>query len=175
VESLNARLEKIDNQHDDDDATVQRHGGRLGLRLDDGLSAWKRDVRQPGGELLLERASGADSQGIAVWHVDRLFRPPRIRVAVARAHLIYGEWLRRENRRVDAREPLRVAHTILTDMGMESFAERARRELLATGETVRKRTVETLDELTAQEAQIAINARRELRAALPDGHAAVAV
>ena len=68
---------------------------------------------------------------------------------------LYGEWLRRENRRVDAREQLRVAHAMLTDMGMDAFAERARRELLATGETVRKRTVETLDELTPQEAQIA--------------------
>ena len=69
--------------------------------------------------------------------------------------LVYGEWLRRENRRVDAREQLRAAHEMLTDIGMEAFAERARRELLATGETVRKRTVETLDELTPQEAQIA--------------------
>ena len=76
-------------------------------------------------------------------------------MALARAHLLYGEWLRREHRRVDAREQLRVAHEMLADMGMEAFAERARRELLATGETVRKRTVETLDELTPQEAQIA--------------------
>ncbi len=68
--------------------------------------------------------------------------------------LVYGEWLRRENRRVDAREQLRAAHEMLTDVGMEAFAERARRELLATGETVRKRTVETLDDLTPQEAQI---------------------
>jgi DNA-binding CsgD family transcriptional regulator len=67
----------------------------------------------------------------------------------------YGEWLRREHRRVDAREQLRIAHTMLADMGMEAFAERARRELLATGETVRKRTVETLDELTPQEVQAA--------------------
>ena len=76
-------------------------------------------------------------------------------MALARTHLVYGEWLRRENRRVDAREQLRVAHEMLTDIGMEAFAERARRELLATGETVRKRTVETLDELTPQEGQIA--------------------
>jgi DNA-binding CsgD family transcriptional regulator len=86
--------------------------------------------------------------------IERLGRT-RIRVSLARAHLVYGEWLRRENRRVDAREQLRVAHEMLTDMGMEAFAERARGELLATGETVRKRTVETLDELTPQEAQIA--------------------
>jgi DNA-binding CsgD family transcriptional regulator len=76
-------------------------------------------------------------------------------VALARAHLLYGEWLRRENRRVDAREQLRIAHQLYSSMGMEGFAERARRELSATGETVRKRTVETRDELTMQEAQIA--------------------
>ena len=85
---------------------------------------------------------------------ERLGRT-RIRVALGRAQLVYGEWLRRENRRVDAREQLRAAHEMLTDDGMEAFAERARRELLATGETVRKRTVETLDDLTPQEAQIA--------------------
>jgi DNA-binding CsgD family transcriptional regulator len=74
---------------------------------------------------------------------------------LARAHLIYGEWLRRENRRVDAREQLRTAHEMLTAMGIEGYAERARRELLATGEVVRKRTVEAVHDLTAQEAQIA--------------------
>jgi DNA-binding CsgD family transcriptional regulator len=86
--------------------------------------------------------------------IERLSRT-RIRVAVARAHLLYGEWLRRENRRVDSREQLRVAHEMFSDMGNEAFAERARRELLATGETVRKRTVDTLDDLTPQELQIA--------------------
>ena len=86
--------------------------------------------------------------------VERLART-RIRVALGRTLLVYGEWLRRENRRVDAREQLREAHTMLADMGMEVFAERARRELLATGETVRKRTVETVDDLTPQEGQIA--------------------
>ena len=85
--------------------------------------------------------------------IERLGRT-RIRVALARAHLVYGEWLRRENRRVDAREQLRVAHAMLADVGMEAFAERARRELVATGETVRRRTVETRDELTPQETQI---------------------
>jgi DNA-binding CsgD family transcriptional regulator len=85
--------------------------------------------------------------------IERLGRT-RVRVGLARTMLVYGEWLRREGRRVDARAQLRDAHTILTQAGMEVFAERARRELLATGETVRKRTVETLDELTPQEAQI---------------------
>jgi DNA-binding CsgD family transcriptional regulator len=86
--------------------------------------------------------------------IDRLGRT-RVRVALARAHLLYGEWLRRERRRLDARKQLRTAHGLLSAMGMDAFAERAARELLATGETARKRTVETLDELTAQEAQIA--------------------
>jgi DNA-binding CsgD family transcriptional regulator len=83
----------------------------------------------------------------------------RIRVELARGHLLYGEWLRRERRRVDAREQLRTAYEMLEAMGVGAFAERARRELLATGETARKRTVETRDELTAQEAQIARLAR----------------
>jgi DNA-binding CsgD family transcriptional regulator len=78
-----------------------------------------------------------------------------LRPELARAHLLYGEWLRRENRRVDAREQLRVAYEMLADIGMEAFAQRARRELLTTGETVRKRTVKTLDELTPQEVQVA--------------------
>ena len=79
----------------------------------------------------------------------------RIRVELARAHLLYGEWLRRENRRVDAREQLRTAHGMFCDFGADAFGERARRELLATGETVRRRTTETRDVLTPQEAQIA--------------------
>jgi len=79
----------------------------------------------------------------------------RVRVELARGHLLYGEWLRREHRRVDAREQLRTAHALFAAMGIEAFADRARRELAATGETVRKRRVETRDELTAQERQIA--------------------
>jgi len=79
----------------------------------------------------------------------------RMRPALARAHLLYGEWLRREQRRADAREHLRTAYEALTAMGMEAFAERGRGELLATGETVHKRTVQARYELTAQEVQIA--------------------
>jgi DNA-binding CsgD family transcriptional regulator len=86
--------------------------------------------------------------------IDRLGRT-RLRPELARARLLYGEWLRRERRRIDAREQLRFAHAMLSDIGMEAFAERARRELLATGETARKRTVETLEELTPQERQVA--------------------
>jgi DNA-binding CsgD family transcriptional regulator len=74
---------------------------------------------------------------------------------LARAQLLYGEWLRREGRRVDAREQLRTAHETFHRLGADGFADRARRELLATGEVVRKRTVETRDELTAQEAEVA--------------------
>ena len=90
--------------------------------------------------------------------IDRL-RRTRLLPEAARAHLLYGEWLRRENRRVDAREQLRTAHEMLTAIGMEAFTERARVELQATGENVRKRTVETRDDLTAQERQIARLAR----------------
>jgi DNA-binding NarL/FixJ family response regulator len=89
---------------------------------------------------------------------ERLARTRR-RPELARAHLLYGEWLRRENRRVDAREQLRTAHEMLVAIGMEAFAERARKELLATGEKVRKRTLETRDDLTPQERQIARLAR----------------
>jgi DNA-binding CsgD family transcriptional regulator len=90
--------------------------------------------------------------------IARLGRTP-VRTQLARAHLLYGEWLRRERRRTDARAQLRTAHDMFDAMGIEAFAERARRELLATGETARKRTVDTRDELTAQEAQIAGLAR----------------
>jgi DNA-binding CsgD family transcriptional regulator len=79
----------------------------------------------------------------------------RARPALVRAHLLYGGWLRRENRRADARKQLRTAYEGLTAMGMEAFAERARRELRATGETVRNRTVQANHEFTTQEAQIA--------------------
>ena len=86
--------------------------------------------------------------------IDRLGRT-KLRPELARAYLLYGEWLRREKRRLDARVQLRLAHDMLSDMGMEGFAERARRELMATGETVRKRTAQNFTELTAQEEHIA--------------------
>jgi DNA-binding CsgD family transcriptional regulator len=86
--------------------------------------------------------------------IERLERT-RIRIQLARARLLYGEWLRRENRRQDAREQLRTAHDMFSGFGAEAFAERTRRELLATGETVRRPTSETRDALTPQEAQIA--------------------
>jgi DNA-binding CsgD family transcriptional regulator len=99
-------------------------------------------------------AEGATAERLYREAIERLSHI-RTRATLARTHLLYGEWLRRQGRRVDAREQLRVAHAMLADMGMEAFAERARRELLATGETVRKRTVETLHELTPQEVQVA--------------------
>ena len=85
--------------------------------------------------------------------IDRLGRT-RIRVELARAHLLYGEWLRREDRRLDAREQLRRAQEMFLQFGAEAFAERARVELKATGEHARKRTPDTRDELTPQEARI---------------------
>lgn len=99
-----------------------------------------------------------DAEHLYVEAVERLGRT-RLRVELARAHLLYGEWLRRESRRTDAREQLRTAYTMLTDMGLAAFAERAERELRATGERVRKRSVETRGELTPQEAQVARLAR----------------
>jgi DNA-binding CsgD family transcriptional regulator len=90
--------------------------------------------------------------------IERL-RRTRIAVHLARAQLVYGEWLRRENRRVDAREQLRAAHQSFTRFGSEAFAERARRELQATGETARKRSADARVALTSQEAQVARLAR----------------
>ncbi|WP_237047902.1 helix-turn-helix transcriptional regulator [Lentzea guizhouensis] len=106
------------------------------------------------------RALNGDSAGFAE-SISSLSRTA-LRGELARAHLLYGEWLRREGQRVEAREHLRTAHEMLVACGMNAFAERAQRELLATGETVRKRSVETTDELTAQEYQIARLAREGL-------------
>jgi DNA-binding CsgD family transcriptional regulator len=92
----------------------------------------------------------------AIAHLERT----RFRVDLARGHLLYGEWLRRERRRIDAREHLRIAHDMLEAMGVAAFAERARRELRAAGGTVHKRKVATRhEELTPQEAQVARLAR----------------
>jgi DNA-binding CsgD family transcriptional regulator len=85
--------------------------------------------------------------------IERLGRT-RMRSELARAHLLYGEWLRRQNRRVEGRQQLRTAHEMFIDMGAEAFAQRAVRELAISGETARKRKVDATDELTAQEAQI---------------------
>jgi DNA-binding CsgD family transcriptional regulator len=90
--------------------------------------------------------------------IEQLSRT-RIRTELARAHLLYGEWLRRDGRRVDAREQLRAAYDLFAGIGMEAFAERARGELMATGERVRRRSPETRNDLTPQETQIAALAR----------------
>jgi DNA-binding CsgD family transcriptional regulator len=87
------------------------------------------------------------------------FEGTAMRIDSARSKLLFGEWLRRENRRADARPQLRAAYEMFASMGAHTFVERARRELLATGEHVRKRSVETRDDLTAHEAQIARLAR----------------
>jgi DNA-binding CsgD family transcriptional regulator len=112
---------------------------------------------------LVARARALSSEGETA---ERLYREAierlgrtRLRPELARAHLLYGEWLRRENRRVDARAQLRAAHDQLASIGMEAFAERARKELVASGEKVRTRAQETRDDLTGQERQIAQLAR----------------
>ena len=101
-------------------------------------------------------SDGAAAEDLYREAIDRLGRC-RIVVHRARAHLVYGEWLRRERRRAEAREELRIAHAMFASMGAEAFAERAARELTATGEQVRKRNVESkADRLTGQEGQIAL-------------------
>jgi DNA-binding CsgD family transcriptional regulator len=99
-------------------------------------------------------SDGADAESLYREAITRLGRTS-IRVQLARTHLVYGEWLRRERRRMDAREQLRTAHELFRDFGVEGFAERARVELEATGARARERTVETIDRLTPQETQIA--------------------
>jgi ATP/maltotriose-dependent transcriptional regulator MalT len=103
-------------------------------------------------------ADGGSANDLYQEAIERLERR-QLRPDQARAHLLYGEWLRREGRRVDAREQLRVAYDMFVTIGMDAFAERARRELMATGEKVRRRSPETRDELTPQEEQIARLAR----------------
>lgn len=98
-------------------------------------------------------SDGEDADRLYREAVDRFGRTG-LRPELARAHLLYGEWLRRDGRRSDAREQLRTAHQMFFAIGMEAFAERTRRELIATGETLRRRSVETRDELTPQEEQI---------------------
>jgi DNA-binding CsgD family transcriptional regulator len=132
--------------------------GRLAEATSTGQSDWGQGIYARCRALLLD---GQDAEGSYREAVDRLSRVG-FRPELARAHLLYGEWLRREGRRADARAQLRTAHEMFAAIGMLAFAERARRELLATGETVRKRTLGTHDQLTPQEAQIARLARAGL-------------
>jgi len=112
---------------------------------------WALGIRARSSALLSDGRAAEDLYREAVERFER----SRVAVHLGRAHLVYGEWLRRVHRRVDAREQLRTAHEMFSRIGAEAFAERARRELMATGETVRGLTVETRDVLTPQEAQVA--------------------
>ncbi|MFL5819395.1 MAG: LuxR C-terminal-related transcriptional regulator [Solirubrobacteraceae bacterium] len=116
---------------------------------------WALGIEARSQALLSERDT---AECLYLESIERLGRT-RVRPELAHAHLLYGEWLRRERRRLDAREQLRTAHEMFATMGYEAFAGRAEQELLATGERARKRSVETREELTAQEAQVARLAR----------------
>ena len=130
--------------------------GRLAEATSVAQTDWAQGIYARSRALL---SDGEDAETSYREAIDRLGRTP-LRRELARAHLLYGEWLRRERRPSDAREQLRTAHGMLEAMGAEAFAERARRELRTTGETARKRTAVALtEELTGQEAQIARLAR----------------
>jgi DNA-binding CsgD family transcriptional regulator len=125
---------------------------RLAVMTDASGTDWALGLQARSQALLSE---GEEAERLYRESLARLGRT-RMRVDLARAHLLYGEWLRRERRRSDAREQLRIAHGMLEGIGAEAFAERARRELRATGETARRRTLAAgQEDLTAQEAQIA--------------------
>jgi DNA-binding CsgD family transcriptional regulator len=129
--------------------------GRLAAATSVAQTDWGQGIYARSRALL---SDGQDAEGWYRQAVDRLSRTA-LRPELARAHLLYGEWLRREGRRADARAQLRTAHGMFDAIGMAAFAERARRELAASGETVRRRTAGTHDQLTPQEAQIAQLAR----------------
>jgi DNA-binding CsgD family transcriptional regulator len=128
---------------------------RLGEQTQGSDSDWALGVHARARALLAGVDSAEPLYREAIEHLERT----RLLPDLARSHLLYGEWLRRENRRSDAREQLRIAHETFVSMGAEAFAERARHELLATGEKVRSRRDDTRDELTPQEEQIARLAR----------------
>ena len=139
-----------------------RLGAGALIRLAEATSAGQTDWGQ--GIYARSRALVSDGQDAEGWYrqaIDRLSRTS-LRTELARARLLYGEWLRREGRDADARAQLRAAHEMFAAIGMQAFAERARRELSAAGETVRSRTADTHGELTPQEAQIARLARAGL-------------
>jgi DNA-binding CsgD family transcriptional regulator len=133
-----------------------RRGGRPQRRDRRGLRRARSPQRAHTGEAGSRAlvSEGPDAEPLYREAVERLERSRGV-VHLARARLLYGEWLRRENRRADAREQLRAAYESFLRIGVEAFAERARGELLATGETAPRRTVATRDVLTPQEAQIA--------------------
>jgi DNA-binding CsgD family transcriptional regulator len=131
---------------------------RLAASTRAGGTSWARGVEARSRALLTEGPSAETLYHEAMENLA----DTRCVAELARARLLYGEWLRRGRRRLDAREQLRAAHDVFAAMGAEAFAERASRELLATGERARKRTPETRDELTAQELQVARLAREGL-------------
>ncbi|MBJ7330264.1 MAG: AAA family ATPase [Solirubrobacteraceae bacterium] len=128
---------------------------RLEQQTDASSTDWALGMRARARAQLLDGDAAEESYREAI---DRLART-QLRPDLARAHLLFGEWLRRDGRRRDARVQLRIAHKHFVEIGMEAFAERTRGELLATGERVRKRIAETRDDLTPQERQIAGLAR----------------
>jgi DNA-binding CsgD family transcriptional regulator len=128
--------------------------GRLSAMTIKG-SDWAKGLEARSRALLSE---GQDAERCYAEAVERFGRTP-LRPELARAHLLYGEWLRREHRRLDARRQLRSAYDLFTVIGADAFAERARRELLATGEKVRKREIDTDNQLTPQEEHIVRLAR----------------
>jgi DNA-binding CsgD family transcriptional regulator len=138
----------------DDTELAERGVARLAAQTEASESDWLHGIHARSRALLSE---GETAERLYREAIDRLGRT-QLRPELARSHLLYGEWLRRENRRVESRARLREAHELFVAIGMEAFAERARGELQATGERVR-RTVETRDDLTAQERQIARLAR----------------
>ena len=128
---------------------------RLSERTQASGTDWALGI-EAGSRALL--SDGRDAEPLYREAVERLARSRGV-VPLARARLLYGEWLRREHRRVDAREQLRAAHEMFGGIGAEGFAERARGELAATGETARSRTDDARGVLTPQEAHIARLAR----------------
>jgi DNA-binding CsgD family transcriptional regulator len=137
---------------------VERAASALGRLSDLARAAgtdWALGIDAKSRALLSDGDDADTAYQEAIAHLEKT----RIRVMTARSRLVYGEWLRREGRRVDARAELRAAHGMFNEMGNEPYAERARRELVATGEKVRKRTDETRGQLTPQEEQIARLAR----------------
>src|SRR3954471_2104360 len=131
---------------------------RLACKAQATRTEWALGIEARARALLGE---GADAERWFRTAIDRL-RRTRVRAELARTHLLYGEWLRRESRRLEARAELSVAHEQLSSMGMQAFAERADGELRATGEKVRRRIAETRDDLTSQERQIALLAAEGL-------------
>jgi DNA-binding CsgD family transcriptional regulator len=151
-----ALIELVEAGARSENVELARHGlTQLEADTEGCDSRWALGIRARSRALVTEGDAAEESYRAAIDHLGRT----RLRPDLARAHLLYGEWLRRENRRVDAREQLRAAHDLFVTIGMEAFAERARAELMATGERVRSRTADTRDELTPQELQIARLAR----------------